>query len=470
MFSKPEDADLAKCLSWVQPDVSSSLTEFTFTPKDIQDAIGELDPYSAAPDDDIPAKILCACKEQLAYPIWLMWEKSFRIGVIPPDLKKQYISPIFKKGNKTEPANYRPVSITSHLIKTFERVMRNKLVDYLEVNNFLPDNQHGFRKRRSCLTQLLEHVDTILKNLNNGQEVDVIYLDYSKAFDKVDHKVLLAKMRKYGIGGKVYTWIENFLSDRLQTVTVEGKKSSYKSVKSGVPQGTVLGPVFFILYVIDLALRLMNSKSLTFADDTKLLKAILTMLCCALLQDDLGRVVEWSKANNMLLHDDKFEVMNYCLNSSLLLRNLPFTADLLEYVTPNGVAISPTNAVRDLGIHLSNDCSWTLHVCNITADARKMAAWVLGTFKDRSPLTMLTLFKSMVRSKLEYCCPVWDPPKITDIQNIENVQRQFTRRITGCKNLDYWQRLKKLKLMSLQRRRERYSPPLSNAEKRVKNG
>ena len=384
VFSRPEDADLDKCLSWVEDKPRSGLEDFTFSPKDIEDAICELDPYSAAPDDDIPAKILCACKSQLAYPIWLIWEKSFRTGIIPPDFKKQYITPIFKKGNKTEAANYRPVSITSHLIKTFERVMRNKLVDYLESNNILPNNQHGFRKGRSCLTQLLEHVDTILKHLNSGQDVDVIYLDYSKAFDKVDHRVLLAKLRKYGIRGKVFQWIENFLTDRLQTVTVQGKKSSFESVVSSVPQGTVLGPIFFIVYVIDQALMLLESKSLTFADDTKLLKAIMSMLCCALLQEDLDRVVEWSIANNMQLHEDKFEVISYCLNTTRNnpLRNLPFSTGLGEYLTPSGAEITPSDTVRDLGVHLSNDCSWTHHVSIIAAEAGKMAAWVLGTFRE----------------------------------------------------------------------------------------
>ena len=156
----------------------------------------------------------------------------------------------------------------SHLIKIFERVMRKHLVKHLEENEILPDSQHGFRSKRSCLTQLIEHVDEVLKALNGGNEVDVIYLDYSKAFDKVDHQVLLAKMKMYGINGKFYDWIKDFLSNRSQTVVVDGSKSSFQEVKSGVPQGTVLGPVFFILYVIDMVMSAKNSKTLTFADDT----------------------------------------------------------------------------------------------------------------------------------------------------------------------------------------------------------
>ena len=169
------------------------------------------------------------------------------------------------------------------MFSEFERVLRNRLVDYLEKNNILNDSQHGFRKKRSCLTQLLEHVDHILKCLNSGEEVDVIYLDYAKAFDKVDHKILLAKLRKYGVTGKMHKWIEEFLSGRVQTVVVEGTKSSFKIVISGVPQGTVLGPILFILYINDLILALRSSKGLSFADDTKLIQAIIGVLSKFLL-------------------------------------------------------------------------------------------------------------------------------------------------------------------------------------------
>ena len=152
--------------------------------------------------------------------------------------------------------------------------------------------------------------------------------------------------------------------------------------------------------------------------------------------------------------------MNYCINSSSLLRNLPFVPDLYQYSTRSdnitGSIIEPTQIVQDLGVHLSNDCSWTPHIQQTAHGARKIASRVLSVFKDRSPVIMTTLFKTMVRSKLEYCSPVWDPHKVGDIQTLENVQRHFTKRINSCKDLNYWDRLKKLKMLSLQRRRERF--------------
>ena len=201
-----------------------------------------------------------------------MWRKSLDTGDIPDVLKAQGIIPIFKKGNKSSPANYRPVSLTSHLIKLFEKVLRIKLVDYLETNDILTDKQHGFRPHRSCLTQLLVHIDNILERVGNECNVDVVYLDFSKAFDKVDHKLLLQKLQKIGIQGKIYEWIRSFLNNRKQRVIVDGEASESAEVKSGVPQGTVLGPVLFLIFINDITEAIEYSDFSLFAMIPKLLK------------------------------------------------------------------------------------------------------------------------------------------------------------------------------------------------------
>ena len=168
VFSDPDKADIEESLRSIQPIEDTELKDIEFSVADIVEAISELDPYSATPDGDIPARILCSCKKSLAAPLWLLWKSSFDSGRIPPDLKMQYITPLFKKGNKTEAVNYRPVSITSHLIKIFERVMRKHLVNHLEENQALPDSQHGFRRSRSCLTQAPPRKDKALWDIRKS--------------------------------------------------------------------------------------------------------------------------------------------------------------------------------------------------------------------------------------------------------------------------------------------------------------
>ena len=434
----------------------SSIADIEFSQEDIQNAIDEIDRDAATTENDIPALVLKECKSTLSYPICLIWKKSFDSGIVPSNMKIQSINPIFKKGDKSDPSNYRPISLTSHLIKIFERVIRKRLVSHLEANNLLSKNQHGFRKGRSCLTHLLKHIDDVIHSIVNGNEHDVIYLDFAKAFDKVDHEILLQKLKQCGITGKLFSWIKQFLTNRKQFVTIQGIHSFLAFVISGVPQGSVLGPILFLIYIDDLKNCLKSSSASSFADDTRLGKQI---SCCedtTLLQDDLDSVVKWAEHNNMALHENKFELLTYRTPRSRLLEELPFTSEWLEYSTPSGQVILPSKRVKDLGVYLTNDLSWSVQVNESVRSANKMANWVLSVFADRSENVMLTLFKSLVRSRLEYSCPVWNPSLTGDIKKLESTQRAFTRHISGCQGLSYWERLKKLRLMSLQRRRERY--------------
>ena len=183
-------------------------------------------------------------------------------------------------------------------------MIRTQLVDFLESNKLLSLTQHGFRKGRSCLTQLLQHYDSILRNLNEGFETDVIYLDFAKAFDKVDHNIPLQKLHNYGIRGNLYEWIKAFLSNRTQTVVVDGHHSDPKPVISGVPQGSVLGPILFIIYINDLHKVVKNCDPGSFADDTKIQRKIDISEDAEIVQEDLDSIIEWSKKNNMVLHQD----------------------------------------------------------------------------------------------------------------------------------------------------------------------
>ena len=344
-------------------------------------------------------------------------------------------------------ANYRPVSLTSHLIKVFERVLRAKLVQYIEKNKLINENQHGFRAGRSCLTQLLNHIEDIMCDLNSDYNADVLYLDFSKAFDKVDHKILHKKLHLNGIRGNVYNWISSFLSGRKQHVVIDGVKSPAIDVISGVPQGTVLGPLLFILYINDIFSVVKHSKIKVFADDSKLHKRISSSADHSLLQEDLQAVIKWSFDNNMELNETKFQLLQHGKNSELK----------QTYTLPSGEALLPESYVKDLGVYVDSDLNWRNHINMKTSEAKKKGSWVLRTFTSRDKDTMMLLYKSYVRSIIEYCCPLWSPHYQCDIMRVESIQRSFTAKIAGLKSLNYWERLKQLSLYSLQRRRERYS-------------
>ena len=417
--------------------------------------------YSACPRNDIPARVLKLCKKSLAKPLQLYWQKSFNEGVVPQCYKVQQITPLHKKGNKTTASNFRPISLTSHVIKIFERVVREKLVNYLEENKIIHENQHGFRKNCSCLTQLLSHTDKILEYCSKGAEVDTIYVDYAKAFDKIDHDILLKKLKLYGIDGKYHRWITNFLVGRKQFVFVDNTPSYETAVVSGVPQGSVLGPLLFVLYVNDIVEIVNNSHIHTFADDTKISRQIVTASDKNLLQEDLDAIKRWTSLNNMKLNEDKFSLISHHTKSNVepeemdTFRELPFFSESTTYEASTSEVIYPSESVRDLGVIIDKQLNWKDHIYKIKQDARRMIAWIFNVFYTRDKATMLLLFNALVRSRLEYCCELWDPNTVGLINEVEKIQKNFTKKIDGQKDLDYWQRLKNLKIMSLQRRRER---------------
>ena len=424
------------------------INDIQFTRKDIEDSINEISPSAAAGPDRFPAILLKSCRKTLSEPLYIIWRASLDTGDIPRLLKTAFIIPIHKGESKSLPKNYRPVALTSHLIKTFEKVIRKQIVKFMEENELFNPGQHGFRMGRSCLSQLLSHYEKILDLLEKGHDVDVIYLDFAKAFDKVDFSVTLRKLNNLGITGKVGRWIHSFISDRTQTVLVNGSRSEPADVKSGVPQGSVLGPLIFLILIGDIDQSIAHSFLSSFADDTRVGHAVDSHADSINLQNDLEEIYLWTDDNNMQLNGGKFEHLHYsCDRANPVLRT---------YTSNSGETIETKNSVKDLGVTISNDCSFDTHIQKMIDSANKQASWILRTFACREPLPMLTLWKSLVQCKLDYCSQLWNPTKKGDIQKIEMVQRSFLRKIKGTQNLTYWEQLQKMRLYSQQRRRERY--------------
>jgi hypothetical protein len=446
---RPEEND-PQVLEELYGDHGMELSDVEFGPGDFVEAIASLSSSSAAGPDGVPAILLKRCASALSRPLSILWETSFDRGVVPQCLKVGRITPIHKGGPRTQPKNYRPVTLTSHIIKVFEKVLVKRITQYFDDNNLFNDSQHGFRRGRSCLSQLMDHYCRVLEALENGSQVDIVYLDFSKAFDKVDHGVLLRKLRALGVRGKLLTWIHGFLSGRKQTVAVDGVLSTEALVVSGVPQGSVLGPVLFLVLAVDIDKDLEHATASSFADDTRVMKTVKTGEDCNLMQHDLATVYEWAERNNMVFNGTKFELLRYSPGANF---------ELIEqaYLAPGGVEIVRSTCLTDLGVKMCDSASFDEQIEAVAGRGRRQMGWVLRTFATREALPMLTLYRSTVLPLLEMCCQLWSPVAVGQIRKIEAIQRTFTTRIAGMGNLNYWERLATLKLYSLERRRERYT-------------
>ena len=430
-----------------------SLSDIEFSEMDIEMACQELNPSSAAGADGVPAALLKTCRKELRKPLFILWEASIQQGVIPADLLLVLVSPVHKGGGRGAPKNYRPVALTSHLIKVFERVVRKSLVSHLEQHGLLPEGQHGFRAFRSTLTQLLSHYDKVMEDMEAGRGVDVIYTDFSKAFDTVETGVLLHELKNCGVQGKVGCWLASFLdpSSRQQAVVVDVRISPLSPVISGVPQGTVLGPVLFLIHIRNISMGLSDGTTATsFADDTRVQRGVTSASDCMDLQNDLQLIYTWADQVNMKFNSDKFECLRYWSD--------PTKAPAHQYLAPDMKEIKVKSDLRDLGVQLSSNLTFNVHIENTVTAASKLVGWGLRTFWGRSRKVMLTLLKSLVQPKLDYCSQLWSPADQLSINKLEAVQKNFINRIKDSKlvSLNYWEKLRELRLYSQERRRERY--------------
>ena len=423
------------------------LYDIEVTRKKVEDAIDELDENSTAGPDGIPAIFLKKTKKAISKPLALLLRKSIDEGAVLDVFKMAYVTPIHKGGSKQKPEQYRPVSLTSHIMKIFERVIKKEIMKHLKENEMFNKSQHGFVPGRSTQTQLLSHFNDIFDTLAEGKRLDTVYLDFAKAFDKVDHEILLEKVKKHKISGKIGKWIREFLTNRKFKVVVNGCMSDEGEVLSGVPQGTVLAAILFVIMISDIDENVKMCILRSFADDTRVSKKVKCNEDKQQMQEDLRSIYDWAKDNKMEFNAKKFEQIIHGSSKDVSVE---------PYKSSSDDPITIKNTVKDLGVFATNDLLFEEHMKKTINSSRVVMGMLLRTFSTREKEPMLRMFNTYIKSKMEYCCIVWSPVSQKWIYELEKIQKSFTSKINGMEELDYHERLKKLNLYSLERRRERF--------------
>jgi len=396
------------------------MTTLTISQSGIQHLLSTLDEQKACGPDLISPYILKHCANEIAPVLQVIFTQSLATSSLPTDWLSANICPVFKKGNRNSASNYRPISLTSICAKTMEHIIYHSIMDHLNQNNILIENQHGFRSNHSCVTQLITLTEDISHALDHQKQIDVILLDFSKAFDSVPHQRLLTKLKHYGINNSILEWIEHWLTRRTQCVVLDGETSNPVQVLSGVPQGTVLGPLMFLLYINDIT-KDINSPLRMFADDCLLYRIINSTEDTTRLQEDLNKLSEW--ANTWQL--------NFNVTKCAVVRCTRITSPIIHSYMLNDHILEVANQHSYLGIMLNKSLSWSPHISTVASKATKTLNFLKRNLSNCSKEVKASAYLTLVRPQLEYASAVWDPYYNSHIQQLEKVQRRAARWINN---------------------------------------
>ena len=385
-------------------------------PEGVEKLLSNLDPTKATGPDDIGPRVLKIAAKELAPALSLIFQRSLDTSVLPESWLQANISPIHKKGDRSLAENYRPISLTSVCCKVLEHIVHSNIMNHFDNHSILTDKQHGFRSKHSTESQLILTVQDLAFSLENKKQVDLIIMDFSKAFDVVPHNRLLNKLKRYGIQSKTHSWISSFLKHRVQRVVVGGEHSTWADVLSGVPQGTVLGPLLFLTYINDLPNNI-NSSVRLFADDCVLYREIVNELDHETLQKDLNTLVNWQNKWQMSFNIKKCYTMRLTHAKSTKMYNYQLGDTILQ----------ETKSHPYLGVTISNDLSWNDHIQQITTSANRSLFFVMRNLYQCPLDIKVAAYKALVRPLLEYSGSVWDPHSKSLINQLEAVQRRAAR-------------------------------------------
>lgn len=441
VFIKEMDSEVPKISKRTKCFISNLL----ITKAMVREVILQLNKNKAFGPDEIHPRILIELVDVLSGPLTLLFNKTLEDGNIPHDWKKAVVSPIFKKGSKNNAENYRPISLTSIICKLMETLVKNAVLAHLISEKLLSTSQYGFMSGKSTTTQLLKYFDKCCEIIASGGVVDTIYLDFQKAFDTVPHRRLIGKLDAYGISGNILDWIKGFLTERSQIVKVNGVESFPAPVISGIPQGSVLGPLLFLIYINDLP-DAVKSYVLLFADDTKIFRCVASESDAKELQEDIDSLQNWSDKWLLRFHPDKCHVLTLGK-----LENIKFT----KRYTILQQELEHVDIEKDLGVSFDSNLTFEQHISAKVNKANSIVGLIRRSFTYLDCKLFKKLYTTFVRPHLEYGQAVWSPHLRKHINLLENVQIRATKLVDGLSKLTYEERLKKLDLPSLVYRRAR---------------
>jgi len=417
----------------------------TITIEELKNSLSRISPSKPAGEDKIHPSLIHFCKNELFEPLLLLYNKSITQRKFPKELKKSSITPVFKSGSRFDAKNYRPIHVTDALSKPLEAIMMRRMNEHLNSIQFKNDSQHGFVQRRSVTTNLIESSFDWINALNRNEVTDIIYFDFSKAFDKMNILILINKMTALGFPEYMVNWTQDYLRDRTLRVRVGDCLSHEIKATSGVPQGSVLGPFLFGIYVSQPpSLSICNVKQ--FADDVKLYASFdkKSTTASQLIQQDINSFVNWTENElKMTLNSSKTTVIHI---GNMNPKN--------EY-NINGSRISAQLHQRDLGVIISHDLSWEKHINSMVRSAFGVVYMIKKSFTSLTRKQFLLIYKTFIRPKIEFCSSVWSPHHQYLISMVEKVQRKATKLVNNISHLPYNSRLSYLGLTTLETRRLR---------------
>ena len=408
------------------PLYSNTLSELILTPTETELVIKSLKSDKAPGPDGINNTILKESARELSFPLCNLFNYSLQICKMPSSWKEANVTVIFKKGDPSLPSNYRPISLLNTMEKVFERLIFKHLFNHLRFNNFLSPVQSGFTPGDSTVNQLLSIYDTLCKSLDNGLEVRVIFFDISKAFDKVWHKGLLTKLKHAGLTKLLYDWFVDYLSGRSQRVVLSNAKSSFGNLSAGVPQGSILGPVLFLVFINDIVDDIQSNINL-FADDTSLYLIVENpQIAATILQSDIDRISLWADTWLVSFNPSKSESLIVSRK-----RGPNRHPDLLL----NNQSITEVSDHKHLGVFISNNCTWHSHMVYITDKAWKRVT-IMRQLKFRLDRKSLeTIYTSFIRPLLEYADVIWGNATKFELDELDKIQNECARIASGSTRL-----------------------------------